>query len=76
MAVLVLWYAKSMNQDTEYESDFVDLVYESLLLAEQEAESDQRRFSSEDILRAIASELGSAIKTFRKTLPPLIASLQ
>jgi len=64
MAVLVLWYAKSMNQDTEYESDFVDLVYESLLLAEQEAESDQRRFSSEDILRAIASELGSAIKTF------------
>lgn len=64
MAVLVLWYAKSMNQDTEYERDFVDLVYESLLLAEQEAESDQRRFSSEDILRAIASELGSAIKTF------------
>ena len=50
-----LWYAKSMSQDTEYES---------LLLAEQEAESDQRRFSSDEIFQAIASELGSAIKTF------------
>lgn len=55
MAVLVLWYAKSMSQDTDYES---------LLLAEQEAESDQRRFSSDEIFQAIASELGSAIKTF------------
>lgn len=64
MVVLVLWYAKSMSQDTEYERDVADLVYESLLIAEQEAESDQRRFSSEDILQAIASELGSAIKTF------------
>lgn len=64
MVVLVLWYAKSMSQDTEYERDVADLVYESLLFAEQEAESDQRRFSSEDILQAITSELGSAIKTF------------
>ena len=63
MAVLVLWYAKSMSQDTEYESDFADLVYESLLVAEKEAESDRRSFSSEYILQAIASELGSAIKT-------------
>jgi len=55
MVVLVLWYAKSMSQDTEYES---------LLFAEQEAESDQRRFSSDEIFQAIASELGSAIKTF------------
>jgi hypothetical protein len=50
-----LWYDESMSQDTEYES---------LLFAEQEAESDQRRFSSEDILQAITSELGCAIKTF------------
>lgn len=50
-----LWYDESMSQDTEYES---------LLLAEQEAESDQRRFSSDEIFQAIASELGSAIKTF------------
>ncbi|SMP39706.1 hypothetical protein SAMN06298221_101277 [Sphaerochaeta associata] len=64
MVVLVLWYAKSMSQDTEYERDVADLVYESLLFAEQEAESDQRRFSSEDILQAITSELGRAIKTF------------
>lgn len=55
MVVLVLWYAKSMSQDTEYES---------LLLAEQEAESDQRRFSSDEIFQAITSELGRAIKTF------------
>ncbi len=64
MVVLVLWYAKSMSQDTEYERDVADLVYESLLFAEQEAESDQRRFSSEDILQAITSELGRAVKTF------------
>lgn len=50
-----LWYDESMSQDTEYES---------LLLAEQEAESNQRRFSSDEIFQAIASELGSAIKTF------------
>ena len=54
MVVLVLWYAKSMSQDTEYES---------LILAEQEAESDQRRFSSDEIFQAITSELGRAIKT-------------
>lgn len=46
MVVLVLWYAKSMSQDTEYERVVADLVYESLLVAEKEAESDQRRFSS------------------------------
>ncbi|MDD3057855.1 MAG: hypothetical protein PHO72_06025, partial [Sphaerochaeta sp.] len=64
MVVLVLWYAKSMSQDTEYERDVADLVYESLLFAEQEAESDQRRFSSDEIFQAITSELGCAIKTF------------
>ncbi|MEA4866614.1 MAG: hypothetical protein VB088_14605 [Sphaerochaeta sp.] len=53
-----------MNQDIEYERDFADLVYESLLVAEKEAESDQRRFSSEDILQSIASELSRTTKTF------------
>lgn len=54
----------SNQADTNHEIDFSDLAYESLVFAEQEAESDQRRFSSEDILQAIATELGSIIKTF------------
>jgi len=39
----------SNQADTNHEIDFSDLAYESLVFAEQEAESDQCRYCSEDI---------------------------